>query len=158
MGKRERGTVPAMRKTLSYRLFGLGGIPDTLRALIEAEGPLVVDEGVPGRLMMNRVAGPGQRHRGRTEGFSGFLAVTRCRILAYSYRKRQINIGVDDPRLADLYVRLTSPDILAVSFESSLFREGWSGVMEFRFLTDKAVRFHEELLKLGLRQGRAPAA
>lgn len=144
-----------MKKTFSYRLFGLGGIDARLRPLIEAEGLLVVDEGIPGRLVMRRVDGPGRRHRGRIEGFSGFLAITRCRIIAYSYRKRQISIGADDPRLPDLYVDLPSPDTLSISFESSTFREGWSGVMEFRFRTDKAPRFHEVLVSMGLGQGRA---
>ena len=143
-----------MRKTLSYRLFGLGGISTRECMLIEAEGVVIADEGMPGRLVMHRVAGPGRGYRGRIEGFSGFLVITRRRILAYSYRKRQINIGVDDPRLPDLYVRLPSPDTLAVSFEASLFREGWSGVMEFRFCTDKALSFHEALRQLGLREGR----
>ena len=143
-------------KTLSYRLFCLGGIPARMRSLIEAEGLVIADEGIPGRLVMGRVDGPGRRHRGRVEGFSGFLVITRRRVLAYSYRRRQINIGVDDPRLAELYVRLASPNILVVSFESSIFRDGWSGVMTFRFHTDKATRFHAALLECGLTQGRVP--
>jgi len=147
-----------MKKTLSYRLFRLGGIPRKLRPLLEAEGLRVADEGLSGRLVMGRVRGPGRRHYGRVEGFSGFLVVTGKRVMAYSYAKRQINIGLDDPRLAEIYVRLTSPEWLAISFEASTFREGWSGVMEFRFRTDKAPRFHEVLVAAGASQGRAPSA
>ena len=147
-----------MKKTLSYRLFRLGSIPRKLRPLIEAEGVLVADEGIRGRLVMGRVRGPGRRHYGRVEGFSGCLVVTRERILAYSYGKRQINIGRDDPRLAELYVRLASPEWLTISFEASAFREGWVGVMEFRFRTNQAPRFHEVLVSAGASQGRAPGA
>ena len=147
-----------MKKTLSYRLFRLGSIPRKLRPLLEGEGLQVADEGIPGRLVMGRVRGPGRRHYGRVEGFSGFLVVTGRRVLAYSYGKRQISIGADDPRLAEIYVRLASPEWLAISFEASAFREGWSGVMEFRFRTDRAPRFHEALISMGASQGRAPAS
>ena len=144
-----------MKKALSYRLFGLGRIPARLRPLIEAEGVVVADEGMPGRFVADRVDGPGRRYRGRTAGFSGFLVITGKRVLAYSYGKRQVSIGVDDPRFRELFVRLPDPATLAISFESSVFRDDWAGVIEFRFGTDKAPRFHDALIAIGASQGRA---
>jgi hypothetical protein len=45
---------------------------------------------------------------------------------------------------------------LSIAFESSVFREGWQGAIEFRFKTDKAQAFHGVLSGLGAQ--KAPGA
>ena len=40
----------------------------------------------------------GKRYRFRSEGFSGWLAVTNRRVICSTFSKRQINIAVDDPK------------------------------------------------------------
>jgi hypothetical protein len=139
-------------KTLSYRLFGLGGIPKKVRPVIESEQVIVVDEGIGGRFITRHVKGPGKRYRNRIEGFSGSLVVTQKRILCFTYGKRQINIAVDDPRMSQLFVGLPSNGRLSISFESSVFHKDWSGVIEFQFNTEKAPLFYETLSCLGAQQ------
>lgn len=147
-----------MKKSLLYRLFGIGGIPKKARPALEAEGIVVADEGVGGWFVMRNVKGPGRRHRQRWEGFTGWLAVTNKRLVCYTFWKRQMNIAVDDPRIAELYVDVPKPDTLSISFEAGVFREGWSGVMEFRFNTEKAEQFRDTLTSLGAQPGTAPEA
>ncbi len=67
--------------TLRYKLFGIGKLPEALRAAIEPEGMLHVFEGVPAHF---RFAGsvPGLRSAGETRTYSGALALTRRRMLA----------------------------------------------------------------------------
>lgn len=147
-----------MKKTILYRLFRLGSVPKKLLSALEQEGIVVLDEGMGGRFVTKHVDGPGKRYRHRSEGFSGFLAVTKERVVCYTYWKRQINISVEDPKASNLYVDVSEEQRLSVSFESSVFRKGWEGVIEFQFNTEKALLFRDALVSIGAQQGTAPNA
>jgi hypothetical protein len=138
-----------MKKTILYRLFGYGSVPKKLRPVLENEGVVVLDEGVGGWFVTKHVNGPGKRYRDRTEGFTGCLVVTKARVVCYTYGKRQINISVGDPKIAHLYVDTPTEQKLCLSYESSELREGWLGVVEFRFNTDKARKFRDALVAIG---------
>ena len=141
-----------MKKTILFRLFGIGGIPGKFRPALDAEGIRVVDEGMSGRMISRNVRGPGKWSVQRSEGFSGSLVVTEKRILCFTYGKRQINLSTDDPKVSELCVNLPGENTLSISFESGLFREGWSGRIEYRFNTDKAFQFRDALLAVGARR------
>lgn len=142
-----------MKKTLLYRWFGIGSIPKKVRPVLQAEGVVVADEGMAGRFIANDVKGPGKRYRQRSEGFSGCLVITKKRVIAYTFGKRQLNIGVNDPKLPEIFADVPDAETLVISFESSVFREGWQGVMAFKFKTGKASQFMETLKDIGVRQG-----
>lgn len=144
-----------MANSLLYRLFRIGGIPGTLRSPLEAEGIVVADEGIGGCYIAHDLSMPGTRSRRRREGFVGFLVLTRQRLVAYGYRRRQINIAVDDPKLSQLCIQLTGPQEIALSFETSAFHDDWRGVVELRFRTGKARRFYDTLIGIGLSEGVA---
>lgn len=144
-----------MKKTILYRLFGVGSIPKKLRPVLEQEQVVVVDEGIGGWFITKHVTGPGKRYRHRTERFSGCLAVTRARVICYTYGKLQINISVEGPEISNLYVDAPTEQQLCLSFESSDFREGWQGVITFRFATDKALLFRKALFAIGAQPGAA---
>ena len=147
-----------MKKTLLYRLFGLGSVPKKLLSQLEQEGIVISDEGMSGWFIAKHVNAPGKRYRHCSEGFSGCLVVTNERVICYTYGKRQINISVGDPKIASLYVDNLKEDKLSLSFESSDFREGWNGLIEFRFNTTKAHQFRGALTEIGAQQGAAPDA
>jgi hypothetical protein len=142
-----------LRKTFVFRLFGIGKLPRKYRPIVEDEGVVLMDEGVPGWLITRNVHGPGKRARYRAEGFSGCLVLTQKRLLGFSYWKRQINIGLDDPRMAKLHVAMPRDDVLSISFEAAEFRPGWQGVFEFRFRTDQARGFQQALVAHGAPSG-----
>lgn len=144
-----------MKKTILYRLFGLGSIPKKLATSIEQEGIIVIDEGMPGWFIAKHVNGPGKRYRHRLERFSGCLVVTRERVVCYTYWKRQINISTKDPAIRNLYVDIPKENRLSISFDTSHYLEGWTGVIELRFNTVKASRFRDALLSIGVKQGVA---
>ncbi len=144
-----------MKKTFLYRLLGLGSIPKKLLPLLKQEGILVSDEGMSGRFITRNVNGPGKRYRHRSEGFSGCLVITKKRVICYTYGKCQINISVESPKMTNLYTGIPGEEKLCLSFESSTFREGWNGLIELYFNTDKARQFHEALIKIGAQQGSA---
>jgi hypothetical protein len=60
--------------------------------------------------------------------------------------------------MANLYVDTPKEQKLCLSFESSDFREGWQGIIEFRFNTDKALLFRDALVAIGAQQGTATDA
>lgn len=55
-----------MSKTLLYRLFGLGGIPQDAVDQIEKEGVVLQDEGIRGSVTFKRFRAPGKYY-----GWSG---------------------------------------------------------------------------------------
>ena len=144
-----------MKKTLSYRLFRFGAIPKKILPILHEEGIVVSDEGIPGWFITKNVKGPGKIYLNRLRGFSGCLVITRKRVLCYTYWKRQINIAVDDPRIAGLYVDVPVDKTLSISFESSIFRDRWKGVIELRFKTGKATQFRDSLRSIGAQKGSA---
>ena len=144
-----------MKKTILYKLFRVGSIPRKVFPLLQDEGIVVSDEGIGGWFITKNVKGPGKRYIHRKERFSGCMVVTTKRIVCYTFWKRQINISVNDPRISELFVDTPDDQTLLVSFESSVFRDGWEGVIEYRFKTQKALQFQDVLTSKGLQQGSA---
>ena len=142
-----------MKKSILFRLLNIGAIPRKLRPVLDKEGIVVFDEGIVGCFMAENVKGPGKRYFHRSEGFSGFLAVTRKRVVCFTYWKRQINISVEDSKISELYFNALNDKTLSVSFESSVFRDGWEGVIEYRFKTEKTLQFCDALKSIGAQQG-----
>ncbi len=62
-----------MKKTIMYRLFRVGAIPNKIRSVLENEGIILYDEGMGGSFIAKNVKGPGKRYLHRVEGFSGCL-------------------------------------------------------------------------------------
>lgn len=145
-----------MNKGFLFRLLRFGTVPKQLLPVLQQEGIVVLDEGMNGWFIAKHVSGPRKRYRRRSEGFTGCLAVTKERVVCYTYWKRQINISVKDPKIPKLYVDVPREKKLSISFESSSFREGWEGVIELSFHTEKALLFHDALLSIGVQRGTAP--
>lgn len=142
-----------MGKSILYRLFKMGSIPKELRSVLEEEGVVVADEGMGGWYVTKNLKTPRRRSKYRKEGFSGFLAITQKRIVAYTFKKRQINILVDDPKISELYADIIGEDKLSISFETASFHTDWQGVIALQFKTAKAQDFYDALLDMGVQPG-----
>jgi len=138
-----------MGKTVLFRLFGLGRIPPALLADLEGEGIVVQDEGVGGWLVERNLVKPGRRSLYRVSSFTGFLAVTRKRILAQTYWTAQLDQPVNDPRVSALHVAFPKANRLTLAFDYNTFRPDWHGQVELRFNTAQASRFYDTLAGLG---------
>lgn len=144
-----------MTKTLLYTLFRIGRIPKKMRSALKSEEIVISDEGIGGWFITRNLKAPGKRYIHRKQGFTGFLVITEIRILCYTYWKRQINISVQDHHISSLFTELLDPHTLSISFQSSLFKKNWEGVIEFRFKTEKAQEFYNVLIEKGLQSGYA---
>ena len=137
-----------MGKTLLYRLLGVGGLTDDLRAALEREGIVLLDEGIGGALVFKNFRAPGRYHGWRWSWFSGTLVVTERRFAAYTsvqHFGRIIDVPLDDPKMRALEGSVASPGRLVIRFDPAVFHDRWSGSVECRFKTPLARSFLERL-------------
>lgn len=120
-------------------------MPKRLRPTLESEGLLLCDEGIGGWLIMKDLKAPGKRFKHRMEGFTGFLAITRKRLIAYAYWKRIVNIDFEDNKIAALDVAMPTLQRLELSFDANVFQPKWEGRITLRFHTPKASDFYSVL-------------
>jgi hypothetical protein len=77
--------------------------------------------------------------------FSGFIVVTKVRLLAFAYWKPLINVRIADPRFKAIQAELEGSDRIAFHFEASAFRDDAEGEILVRFRTPKAGEIMEAI-------------
>ena len=137
-----------MAKTLSYRLFGLGKIPEPLRRTLDGEGLLLMDEGIPGSVTYVDFRSPGRVASWKRQWFGGAIALTRVRLFALQYARTIIDVPLADERIRGMRFSLEAGTTLLVAFDAGLFHADWSGQIEYRFRTEQASAFLEKLKRL----------
>lgn len=152
-GTRRTGGV---KKTLLHRLFKVGTLPRRLRAALEAEGLVLVDEGLRGSVAFHRFRAPGKRFSRRREWFTGAVALTRARFVAFAYGRRLVDVPLDDPRLGEVEARVDAPSWLVLGFDAGLFHPERSGRIEVRIRTRFAAEIAERLRTGGQRRFPSP--
>jgi len=130
-----------MAKTLLYRLFGVGRMPQQWRSTIESEGVVLFDEGIGGSITYRDFSAPWRRSSWRKVAFSGSIALTKTRLVALQYANPAINVPLDEPRLKQMQFSVEGEDKLLVAFNANLFHNDWSGTIEYRFRTEQAPAF-----------------
>ncbi|HYO64423.1 MAG TPA: hypothetical protein VER08_12380 [Pyrinomonadaceae bacterium] len=128
-----------------HRLFGAWKLPDELRAELEREGVLALDEGVRGSATYRNFRAPWRYSKWRREWYTASVVVTRVRLLALRRSLRIVNVPFDDARFRGLQFSLEAPDRLLVAFDASLFQDNWSGTIEYRFRTNQAQKILDVL-------------
>src|SRR5260370_38937346 len=93
-----------MSKTFRYRLFKVGALPEELRAEIQNDEVLFLEEGIPVTVRRSGTA-PGFRGGGIGR-FSGAFAVTKQRIVANISKTVVVNVssGAKDTNGAELSI------------------------------------------------------
>ena len=134
-----------MNKTLLYRLFGVGAIPEAVRPALEQEGILLVDEGIGVAVAYRDFRAPGKRfHRKRT-WYSGAVVLTTVRIAGYVYGSPVMDLPRDDARMQQITWSVDDKGRLNAQWDVSLFHDDWSGTMGCRFSTALAGQFLQAL-------------
>lgn len=134
-----------MAKTLFYRLFGLGKMPEQFKATLNSEGVLLFDEGIKASVTYLDFRAPGKRFGWRRQWFSACIALTQVRLVALQYSNPAINVPFTDDRIHRLRLSIEGDETLLIAFDPSLFHHDWSGTMEYRFRTSQAKAFLEML-------------
>jgi hypothetical protein len=124
-----------MAKTFLYRFFGIGKLPANLVAESQAEGLLLMDEGIRGTVTYINFRGGGRISNWRRQWFGGAIVLTQQRLVAYRIRQRIIDVALDDPRLKQIEFSIEQPETFVAAFDAGLFQPDWKGRIEYRFRT-----------------------
>jgi hypothetical protein len=136
-----------MSKTLLYRLFGLGRIPNKYASTLRQEGIVLIDEGIGGTVTYKQFVAPGRRHSWKKSRFTGSLVLTRQTFAAFAMTRPLVYIALADQRLSALRCSVEEGVVLLVTYEASRLNKEWSGIVECRFRTAKAQSFLEQLVR-----------
>ena len=138
-----------MRKTLLYKLFGIGKLPKNARPKLEGEQILLLDEGLNGSVTYRNYSAPGRQYGLRKVRFTGSLVVTKSRVVGFAYHREIMNLTFEDPRLANVEIRIETDSALCIAFDVSKFNPQRSGQMELRFKTAMAAEIVNYLMRDG---------
>lgn len=130
-----------MTKTLSYRLFGFGKMPEQLLTRLENEALLLLDQGVRGSVTYRNFRAPGKYFGWKRQWYTSSIALTEVRLMALRHSAAIIDVPFTDERIRGLRLIREGDDILLVAFDAALFHGGWSGAIEYRFRTPQAQAF-----------------
>lgn len=134
-----------MKRSLLYRLFGVGKIPAEIGSMLKLEGIVLSDEGIRSSLTYINFRSPGRRSGWRRVWFAGSVTITNARLIALRSSDRVIDVPFADERFAGLNTSLEGTETLLVNFDASLFHSDWSGILEYRFNTPLAKEMVERL-------------
>ena len=124
-----------MKKTLLYRLFGVGKIPAQYASALQSEGVILSDEGISGTVTYRNFRSPQQITNWRKQWYVASIAMTNTRLLAFRFSTVIIDVPFSDERFRGLQFSLEGETTLLVAFDASLFHDDWSGTIEYRFKT-----------------------
>ncbi len=139
-----------MKKTILYRLLGVGKIPAQYNAALESEGILLSDEGIKGSVTYLNFRSPQRYANWKRQWYTASIALTYVRLLAFSYSSPIIDVPLTDERFRQIQFSLADENTLLVAFDASLFQTDWSGKIEYRFQTPQAQAFLNRLRELAV--------
>jgi hypothetical protein len=104
---------------LAKLLLGDGTLKPDLRAALEAEGLVLIEEGLGGSVRYKRFRAPGKRFHGKVTGERIGLAISKERLVVYcrSGRAKLIDTAFSNPRVSMLDVSLVDDDKVAIRID-----------------------------------------
>ena len=134
-----------MTKTFLYRLFGFGKIPAHLAAQLKTEGIVLLDEGIRGSTTYRNFRSPNRYAGWKRQWYTASLVLTEARLFALGFSRTIIDVPLEDERLGRVSFSLEANGTLLVAFDAGLFRQDWSGKIEYRFRTQYGQAFLDKL-------------
>ena len=133
---------------LAKLLLGAGGFKPELRATLESEGLVVIEEGLSGSVRYHRFKSPGRRFHGKVTPERIALAITQQRLAVYcrSGRAKLIDTAFSEPRLRAVEASLHNSGTVSIRIDFD--RAGVpdvSGEITIRARTPNAATIVEEL-------------
>lgn len=123
----------------------MGRLPKGIAKILQGEGIVLLDEGIPGSVTLRKFRAPGRIHAYKKTLFAGSLVVTELRFAAFAFSRPVVNVPLDDPRLNLLDITVDHRNRLIVKFDAHSFHEKWKGTVECRFACSVAHMFVERL-------------
>jgi hypothetical protein len=104
---------------LQKLLFGDGSIEPGLRTALEAEGVVLVEEGLRASIRYSRFRAPGRRHNGKVTIERVGLGISEQRFVVYcrSGERKLVDTGFSNERLGMVEVSLSSDGAVAIKID-----------------------------------------
>ncbi len=134
-----------MSKSLMYRLFGVGKIPESLAAQLRGEGVLLLDEGIKGSVTYIDFRSPVRYANWKRQWYTASIVLTEVRLVGLRFSQTIINVPLADERIRSMKFSLEPGGALLAAFDASLFHQDWSGKIEYRFRTVYGQDFLDKL-------------
>ncbi|MGB7922588.1 MAG: hypothetical protein WCF57_05030 [Pyrinomonadaceae bacterium] len=134
-----------MAKSLLYRLFGVGKIPEYLAAQLRGEGILLLDEGIKGSVTYIDFRSPVRYANWKRQWYTASIVLTELRLVALRFSQTIINVPLADERIRRMNFSLEASGALLAAFDAALFHQDWSGKIEYRFRTEYGPIFLDKL-------------
>lgn len=125
-------------KTLTYKLLGIGKIPESLWSEVRNERPIASDEGVRSTVTYRNFRAPGRYSNWKRQWLTASFVLTDKRLVLLKYSTPVVNLPATDERFDRLSASAEADDALLLAFDASLFLENSSGEIEWRFRTAQA--------------------
>lgn len=126
-------------------LTGSGRLPAELRAELEEDEPVLLEEGLAGSITLRHYRAPGKRASWKKRAISGAIAVTRHRLVVWAGGERHIDIPLADPRRSAIDVVAETPERVCFAYDAGAFDDRRAGQVEVRLRTPQAARIAELL-------------
>ena len=133
------------KKTLVYRLFGLGKLAETVRTELTSEGIVLWDEGISGSVTFVNFRAPSRYSSWRRRWYTSSIVLTRTRLFGVHFTSPVINVPLADERLRGVQISAETPNTFAFAFDAGLFQPTWSGQITYHFRTQHAEALVAEL-------------
>lgn len=117
-----------------------GTLPAPLRAELEAEGLVLLEERIAGQVVYRRYVVPGQRAASGTQSTIAALALTPRRLIVRGTQSVQL-----DAPPGPVSAALEPPDRLLLSYQAADLYPTRSGAVELRLQTPRAAEIHARL-------------
>jgi hypothetical protein len=101
---------------LAKLLLGSGTLKPELRAGLESEGLVRIEEGLTGSVRYERFRSPGRYQHGKITGVRVGLGISEARLVVYSHsgRAKLLDTAFSSPRLSMLDVSLKGDERIAI--------------------------------------------
>jgi hypothetical protein len=117
-----------------------GAIPDDLRAALQAEGVVHLEERVRGAISFRNFRAPGSYRNRAYRGLLRFtLALTRSRIVVYGWRGTNVDVRWTDPAVDGLELSVGRRGRLVIAIDVQRFHSDWSGTMAIHLACEDSV-------------------
>ena len=133
---------------LGRLLLGNGQLKPGLRAALEAEGLVALEEGLPGSIRYRNFKAPGKRFHGKvtTERLGVGISEARLAVYCRSGRVKLIDTAFSEPRLRAVEVSLHDPETMSILIEFTRAEvPKVSGEITIRASTPKAAHLVDQL-------------
>ncbi|GBC63694.1 hypothetical protein DENIS_4692 [Desulfonema ishimotonii] len=126
------------KKTLAYQLFRVGKLPRTVRTAIEPERIRILEEGIRVIITCRNFRNSTQFFSWKKRSFSGAIAVTSERLVAYAFSQRILNLPFRHLCFRKMEAGKKENNCFYIRINAAHINEKMSGILEYCFITPDA--------------------